>query len=233
MNNYSCNNKNIIKLNRKTKSPQKHFPTFYPKQWRLCCVALPASSLLQTPSPNPHPTVRSTPQKITCSRYCNGLNRIQLNVKCGRGKYVEDMAKCGGFYYSGKIATLSYKVERFVSSLGNTFNGSSEMCQILPNLCCQENKQVGIPTMAFLISNPLMLSTPFKALAETSEADNSVFNMNMPLLLSVALKGKTVGALRRQAKIESYAPSLSYAPVGGRRPETEEIVVPKKQGLIY
>ena len=39
-------------------------------------------------------------------------------------------------------------------------------------------------------------------------------------------------ALRRQAKIESYAPSLSYAPVGGRRPETEVIVVPKKQGLI-
>ena len=39
-------------------------------------------------------------------------------------------------------------------------------------------------------------------------------------------------ALRRQAKIESYAPSLSYAPVGGRRPETEVIVDPKKQGLI-
>ena len=38
-----------------------------------------------------------------------------------------------------------------------------------------------------------MLSTPFKALAETCEADNSVFNMNMPLLLSVALKGKIVG----------------------------------------
>ncbi|KAL4625320.1 hypothetical protein ACB092_05G016800 [Castanea dentata] len=103
--------------------------------------------------------------------------------------------------------------------------------------------------MAVLISNPLTLSTPFKALAETCEADNSVFNMNMPLLLSMALKGKTVGgllgrqrrgeleqlneqlhqintALRRQAKIESYAP------VGGRRPETEVIVDPKKQGLI-
>ena len=39
-------------------------------------------------------------------------------------------------------------------------------------------------------------------------------------------------ALRRQAKIESYAPSLSYASVGGRRPETEVIVDPKKQGLI-
>ncbi|KAF3949652.1 hypothetical protein CMV_024507 [Castanea mollissima] len=155
----------------------------------------------------------------------------------------------------GKIATLSYKVERFVSSLRSTFNGSSEMCQMLPNLHCQENKQVGIPTMAFLVSNALMLSTPLKALAETCEADNSVFNMNMPLLLAVALIGATVGgllarqrrgelermneqlrqintALRRQAKIESYAPTLSYAPVGGRIPETEVIVDPKKQELI-
>lgn len=39
-------------------------------------------------------------------------------------------------------------------------------------------------------------------------------------------------ALRRQAKIESYAPSLSYAPVGGRISETEVIVDPKKQELI-
>ncbi|KAL0009789.1 hypothetical protein SO802_004897 [Lithocarpus litseifolius] len=156
----------------------------------------------------------------------------------------------------GKIATLSYKVERFVSSLRSTFNGSSEMCQMLPNLHCQqENKQVGIPTMAFLVSNALMLSTPLKALAETCEADNSVFNMNMPLLLAVALVGATVGgllarqrrgelermneqlrqintALKRQAKIESYAPALSYAPVGGRIPETEVIVDPKKQELI-
>ena len=47
--------------------------------------------------------------------------------------------------------------------------------------------------MAFVVSNALMLSTPFKALAETCEANNSVFNMNMPLLLSVALIGATVG----------------------------------------
>ncbi|KAF3949807.1 hypothetical protein CMV_024363 [Castanea mollissima] len=58
-----------------------------------------------------------------------------------------------------------------------------------------ENKQVGIPTMTFLVSNALMLSTPLKALAETCEADNSVFNMNMPLLLAVALIGATVGGL--------------------------------------
>lgn len=39
-------------------------------------------------------------------------------------------------------------------------------------------------------------------------------------------------ALRKQAKIESYAPTLSYAPVGGRIPDSEIIVDPKKQELI-
>lgn len=38
-------------------------------------------------------------------------------------------------------------------------------------------------------------------------------------------------ALRRQAKIESYAPGLSYAPVG-KVVESEVIVDPKKQELI-
>ncbi|KAF5452927.1 hypothetical protein F2P56_027879 [Juglans regia] len=117
------------------------------------------------------------------------------------------------------------------------------------------NMQLRTPTMAFLVGNALMLTTPLKALAETCEADNSVFNMNMPLLLFVALIGATVGgwvarqrrgelkrlneqlrqinaALRRQAKIESYAPSLSYAPVGGRISENEVTVDPKKHELI-
>ena len=39
-------------------------------------------------------------------------------------------------------------------------------------------------------------------------------------------------ALRRQAKIESYAPSLSYAPTAGRIPENEVIVDSRKQDLI-
>lgn len=39
-------------------------------------------------------------------------------------------------------------------------------------------------------------------------------------------------ALRRQAKIESYAPSLSYAPVGSRIPESEVIVDPRKEELL-
>lgn len=40
-------------------------------------------------------------------------------------------------------------------------------------------------------------------------------------------------ALRKQAKIESYAPTLSYAPVGTRIIENEVIVDPRKQDLIY
>lgn len=40
-------------------------------------------------------------------------------------------------------------------------------------------------------------------------------------------------ALRRQAKIESYAPSLSYAPVGARIAESEVINDPRKEELIY
>ncbi|GAY38405.1 hypothetical protein CUMW_036460 [Citrus unshiu] len=117
----------------------------------------------------------------------------------------------------------------------------------------QGKVQLRSTTTTFLVVNTLMLTTPFKALAETCEADNSFFNM--PLLLFVALIGATVGgllarqrrgelqrvneqlrqinaALRRQAKIESYAPSLSYAPVGSRIPEDEVIVDPKKEELL-
>lgn len=39
-------------------------------------------------------------------------------------------------------------------------------------------------------------------------------------------------ALRRQAKIESYAPTLSYAPVGSKISESDVIVDPQKERLI-
>ncbi|KAJ0695238.1 putative tetratricopeptide-like helical domain superfamily, protein FLUORESCENT IN BLUE LIGHT [Helianthus annuus] len=106
-----------------------------------------------------------------------------------------------------------------------------------------------------IIANALVLAAPLEALAETCDAEQSVFNMNMPLLLLVALIGATVGgllarqrkaelqrlneqlrqinaALKRQAKIESYAPTLSYAPAAARIPDNEVIVDPKKQELI-
>ncbi|XP_047330141.1 protein FLUORESCENT IN BLUE LIGHT, chloroplastic isoform X2 [Impatiens glandulifera] len=109
------------------------------------------------------------------------------------------------------------------------------------------------PLMVFIISNALLMSMPFDALAETCDTDKSVFTM--PVLLLVALVGATVGgllarqrkgelkrlneqlrqinaALRRQAKIESYAPNLSYAPVGSRILDNEVIVDPRKAELM-
>uniref|UniRef100_A0A7N0TYM9 Uncharacterized protein n=1 Tax=Kalanchoe fedtschenkoi TaxID=63787 RepID=A0A7N0TYM9_KALFE len=109
-----------------------------------------------------------------------------------------------------------------------------------------------LPPMALLFANVLMLVEPFEASAETCQATDSMFKM--PILLAVALIGATVGgllarqrkgelqrvneqlrqintALRRQAKIESYAPSLSYTPVG-KVAESQVIVDPRKQELI-
>ncbi|KAG9155154.1 hypothetical protein Leryth_011117 [Lithospermum erythrorhizon] len=108
-------------------------------------------------------------------------------------------------------------------------------------------------SLAIIFTNVLILSTPLEALAETCETENSIFNT--PLLLFVALVGATVGGLlarqrrgemerlnerlrqintafRRQAKIESYAPALSNAPVGGRALESEVIVDQRKNELI-
>ncbi|GAB4850020.1 hypothetical protein Ancab_029318 [Ancistrocladus abbreviatus] len=133
---------------------------------------------------------------------------------------------------------------------------SSQVSNIsLLDLCFNNQGMLSksFPAAALLLTNALVLAMPFEALAETCEADKSPFNM--PLLLFVALIGATVGgllarqrrgelqrlneqlrqinaALRRQAKIESYAPTLSYAPVGGRISENDVIVDPKKQELI-
>ncbi|XP_009775170.1 protein FLUORESCENT IN BLUE LIGHT, chloroplastic-like [Nicotiana sylvestris] len=119
----------------------------------------------------------------------------------------------------------------------------------------KEILQFRYPATTLIVTNALMMTSPLEALAQTCEADtSSVFNM--PLLLLVALVGATVGglvarqrkaelqrlneqlrqinaALRRQAKIESYAPSLSYAPVGAKIAESEVIVDPRKEELIY
>lgn len=155
----------------------------------------------------------------------------------------------------GKLASFSFKVKKLIPSSKDTHNGLVNTYRISPSANCQGNIEINFPAVTFLVSNALMFSTPFKALAETCEADNSLFNMNMPLLLAVALVGATVGgllarqrrgelqrlneqlrqinaALRRQAKIESYAPTLSYAPIGGRIPESEVIVDSKKHELI-
>lgn len=61
-----------------------------------------------------------------------------------------------------------------------------------------------LPTV-FVAANALMLATPLHALAETCEADKSVFNM--PLLLFVSLVGATVGGkvLKVHADLQLYS----------------------------
>ncbi|KAJ1401091.1 Tetratricopeptide-like helical domain superfamily [Sesbania bispinosa] len=154
----------------------------------------------------------------------------------------------------GKLPCLSLKMNKIVPLFKDTFDGSPEIPSMLHCLKCKEDIHQRFPSSIFLVSNILMFSMPCKALAETCEADNSFFNM--PILLAVALIGATVGgllarqrrgelqkvneqllqinaALRKQAKIESYAPTLSYAPIGsGRILDNEIIVDPKKQELI-
>ncbi|XP_004510530.1 protein FLUORESCENT IN BLUE LIGHT, chloroplastic isoform X1 [Cicer arietinum] len=153
----------------------------------------------------------------------------------------------------GKLGCLSLKLDKVVPLFKDTFDSSSKIPTVLHCSNCKEDMPQRFPSLLFLASNFLMFSMPCKALAETCEADNNSM-FNMPILLAVALIGATVGglvarqrkgelqrlneqllqinaALRKQAKIESYAPSLSYAPVG-RIPDSEIFVDPKKHELI-
>ncbi|CAK9324771.1 unnamed protein product [Citrullus colocynthis] len=156
-------------------------------------------------------------------------------------------------HVSGKMPHFSLNVDNFVTFWGDSIVRPLGIENSLPVLKCQGNIEPRLPVMAFLLANAFTFSIPLKAMAETCEAESSAFNM--PILLSVALVGATVGgllarqrrgelkrlneqlrqinaALRRQAKIESYAPTLSYAPVGGRILENEVIVDPRKEELI-
>nr|XP_029118659.1 protein FLUORESCENT IN BLUE LIGHT, chloroplastic isoform X2 [Elaeis guineensis] len=129
-----------------------------------------------------------------------------------------------------------------------------DLCHAIMKYIFKHQKVASVNFLkAFALTNSLMFILPSKVLAETCEADNSFFNM--PLLFAIAMIGATVGgllarqrrgelkrlndqlrqinaALRRQAKIESYAPNLSYAPVGSRMAESEVIVDPRKEQLI-
>ncbi|KAM0923161.1 hypothetical protein ACQ4PT_005718 [Festuca glaucescens] len=126
--------------------------------------------------------------------------------------------------------------------------------RILPdhqNICLQKMAHVNLLRTA-VISTMSILIMPLEASAETCQPANSF--ADMPIFISVALIGAAVGgllarqrkeelkrlnnqlrqintALRRQAQIESFAPGLTYAPVG-RATETEVIVDPRKQQLV-
>ncbi|MQL77993.1 hypothetical protein Taro_010436 [Colocasia esculenta] len=147
-------------------------------------------------------------------------------------------------------AILQFTELEKVNSINKKISKFSQI--IMECICCPQNMTRMTFPRTFFAANLLILILPFEAVAETCEPSNSLFNM--PLLFGIALIGATVGgllarqrrgelkrlndqlrqinaALRRQAKIESYAPTLSYAPVG-RVVETEVIVDPRKEQLI-
>ncbi|KAG2659412.1 hypothetical protein PVAP13_1KG355100 [Panicum virgatum] len=117
-----------------------------------------------------------------------------------------------------------------------------------------DHRKMGCPDLlkAALLSTMSLLAVPLEASAETCQPPNSF--ANMPIFIAVALIGAAVGgllarqrkeelkrlnnqlrqintALRRQAQIESFAPGLTYAPVG-RTTETDVVVDPRKQQLV-
>ncbi|KAI8564021.1 hypothetical protein RHMOL_Rhmol03G0152100 [Rhododendron molle] len=168
------------------------------------------------------------------------------------------------------MGSIPLKVKKLVSSVENAAKEEFEDYlallgrQAMPmgvddvKTSISEGNFVG-PTQLDDVSSPghvlahQMFSTPLEALAETFEADKSIFNM--PLLLFVAFMGATVGVLlsrwkkenlkqqdeqlrqikadlRRQEKIKSLAPTLRNAPAVGRVPENEVIADPRKHELI-
>ncbi|CAI0473139.1 unnamed protein product, partial [Linum tenue] len=155
----------------------------------------------------------------------------------------------------GKLPCGLFKVGKSTILLDrNQRHSSSENRDVLLNLFSAHQGQMYLRSSAVaLLTNAFVMAAPSEALAQTCEADSNSF-MTMPVLLFVAVVGATVGgllarqrkgelkrlneqlrqinaALRRQAKIESYAPTLSYAPVGSRISD-EVIIDSRKQELI-
>ncbi|PWA79370.1 tetratricopeptide-like helical domain-containing protein [Artemisia annua] len=152
-----------------------------------------------------------------------------------------------------------YSMRKKPSSCGSFVTREiGQTCNGVANESTTLHQKFKIPRslpVELVVTNVLLLATPLDAMAETCETEQSLFSMNMPLLLLVALIGATVGgllarqrkgelqrlneqlrqintALKRQAKIESYAPTLTYAPVGSKIADKQVIVDPRKQDLL-
>jgi len=150
------------------------------------------------------------------------LKRLQMIVMKGRMKIVKKFSDVYNFIWD-----CDFDNKRLTSNFGITL----------------------------LIANSSAVILPFKALAD--EAPETLYpqRLDMPLLFAIAMVGATVGGLlarerkkelvrlndqlrqinstlRRQAKIESYAPNLRYAPANRIIPQEEVIVDPMKEQLI-
>ncbi|CAL4956375.1 unnamed protein product [Urochloa decumbens] len=196
-----------------------------PPPWRWSGVSSsPRASLLDTASK----------QKLPVRLPVNWVARFSLSVKHSASRLVRSLTDRTDFRSDGIHAADEHGHDlRFISDLQEVvFSCFGKAC---------------------LFSSSIMYVLPPACLAEPCEQEYSL--PNMPLLFAIAMVGATVGgllarqrrgelarlndqlrqinaALRRQAKIESYAPALSYAPVGSKIPESEVIVDPQKERLI-
>ncbi|MCL7044775.1 hypothetical protein MKW94_004364 [Papaver nudicaule] len=211
-----------------------------------CTFSRPSSSTI---------LMQSQPQKS------HGFSKPKLMelLPAGKSKILEHLNAVNEFLKLEKVHGLGISVsaDKASSRKQLPFQTSKTLVGLLDvkNLLVhQGTEQYNFPLSAVLFANTMMLGLPFPALAETCETERSLFEM--PLLLTVALVGAVVGgllarqrkgelkklndqlrqinaALRKQAKIESYAPTLSYSPVGiNRIPEEEVIVDSKKHELM-
>ncbi|XP_054781098.1 protein FLUORESCENT IN BLUE LIGHT, chloroplastic-like [Prosopis cineraria] len=116
----------------------------------------------------------------------------------------------------GKLACPSFKVKKFVRHRKDTFHGHPEIQSVLSYSNCQVRWKTW--TKVALIGATVGGLLARQRRGELKRLNDQLRQIN--------------AALRRQAKVESYAPSLSYAPIGCRISENEVIVDSRKQDLI-
>ncbi|XP_062193436.1 protein FLUORESCENT IN BLUE LIGHT, chloroplastic-like isoform X3 [Phragmites australis] len=183
------------------------------------------------------------------------VTRFSLSAQCSAVRHVSSSTDNTNSR-SDDIHVANEQVHGPMSSISDLqicyVNFSYNVMQLITCLYSLQEVIFSCFGKACLLSSIIYVLPP-SCLAESCEQEYSL--PNMPLLFAIAMVGATVGgllarqrrgeltrlndqlrqinaALRRQAKIESYAPALSYAPVGSKIQESEVIVDPQKERLI-
>ncbi|CAM8955913.1 unnamed protein product [Rhodiola kirilowii] len=173
-----------------------------------------------------------------------GVNPVALEISA---------PSFGSFCSSLRLRSRFLHLRSVRKPVGRCHDGTKEVNSVFREITAvQETPRDRKSAATFVIANAIMFAAPLEALAETCEPN--YVGLSMPVLLAVALVGATVGglvarqrkrelqrvneqlrqintALRRQAKIESYAPKLSYAPTD-RKMEQEVPVDTRQEVLI-